>query len=116
MARSRGHRRLKDPTAGGKRAAMAPEVLDEAAPAKDVPASLMRGAAAISACLKTLPSTPGVYRMLNDKGEALYVGKAHSLKKRVATYAQIGKLRELSPLWEMYQDGIDLESIQWTEH
>lgn len=28
----------------------------------------------------------------------------------------IGKLRELSPLWEMYKDGIDIESIEWTAH
>jgi len=30
--------------------------------------------------------------------------------------AKIGKLRELSPLWEMYQDGIDLDSVQWAAH
>ncbi len=30
--------------------------------------------------------------------------------------AKIGKLRELSPLWEMYQDGIDLNSVQWAAH
>ena len=29
---------------------------------------------------------------------------------------KIGKLRELSPLWEMYQDGIDLNSVQWAAH
>ncbi|MFL2980724.1 MAG: IscS subfamily cysteine desulfurase [Methylophilaceae bacterium] len=29
---------------------------------------------------------------------------------------KIGKLRELSPLWEMYQDGIDLEKVEWAEH
>jgi cysteine desulfurase len=33
-----------------------------------------------------------------------------TLKDRVA------KLRELSPLWEMYQDGIDLSTIQWAAH
>jgi cysteine desulfurase len=33
-----------------------------------------------------------------------------TLKDRVA------KLRELSPLWEMHQDGIDLSTIQWTAH
>ncbi|HQR50163.1 MAG TPA: IscS subfamily cysteine desulfurase [Methylophilaceae bacterium] len=30
--------------------------------------------------------------------------------------AKIGKLRELSPLWEMYQDGIDINSVQWAAH
>jgi len=29
---------------------------------------------------------------------------------------KIGKLRELSPLWEMYQDGIDLNSVKWAAH
>jgi cysteine desulfurase len=29
---------------------------------------------------------------------------------------KVGKLRELSPLWEMHQDGIDLNSIQWAAH
>ena len=28
----------------------------------------------------------------------------------------VAKLRELSPLWEMYQDGVDLNSIQWSAH
>ncbi len=30
--------------------------------------------------------------------------------------ANVAKLRELSPLWEMYQDGIDISTIQWTAH
>lgn len=29
---------------------------------------------------------------------------------------KIGKLRELSPLWEMFKDGIDLNSVQWAAH
>ena len=28
----------------------------------------------------------------------------------------VAKLRDLSPLWEMYQDGVDLSTIQWTAH
>jgi cysteine desulfurase len=35
----------------------------------------------------------------------------------IATIRQnVAKLRDLSPLWEMYQDGIDISSIQWTAH
>ena len=30
--------------------------------------------------------------------------------------SNVAKLRELSPLWEMYQDGVDLSTIQWTAH
>jgi cysteine desulfurase len=28
----------------------------------------------------------------------------------------VTKLREMSPLWEMFKEGIDLKSIQWSEH
>jgi excinuclease ABC subunit C len=54
--------------------------------------ALATGAALIAAQLATLPGGPGVYRMLNRKGDALYVGKAKSLKKRVAAYTQIDRL------------------------
>ena len=30
--------------------------------------------------------------------------------------AAVGKLRELSPLWDMYQDGVDLDTIEWAAH
>jgi cysteine desulfurase len=29
---------------------------------------------------------------------------------------KVGKLREMSPLWEMVQEGIDLDSVQWAAH
>ena len=48
--------------------------------------SLSRGMGVIKEYLKNLPSSAGVYRMFNEKGDVLYVGKAKSLKKRVANY------------------------------
>jgi excinuclease ABC subunit C len=41
--------------------------------------------------LKTLPQTPGVYKMLNKEGRVIYVGKAKDLKKRVSQYFQQSK-------------------------
>ncbi len=46
------------------------------------------GPEVIATFVKRLPNAPGVYRMMNAAGDVLYVGKARSLKKRVANYAQ----------------------------
>jgi cysteine desulfurase len=29
---------------------------------------------------------------------------------------KVAKLRELSPLWDMYKDGVDISSVKWAEH
>jgi len=54
----------------------------------------VRGVGVIEAALITMPTSPGVYRMLDAKGEALYVGKARNLKKRVVNYTQLARLPE----------------------
>ncbi|WP_211098563.1 excinuclease ABC subunit UvrC [Nitrospirillum viridazoti] len=71
----------------------------ETAPAEAVPkvrrrtvADLNRGVETIKAYLRTLPVTPGVYRMMNEGGDVLYVGKARNLKRRVANYTVPAKL------------------------
>lgn len=52
------------------------------------------GVEAIRHALKTIPDNPGVYRMLGEKGQVLYVGKALSLKKRVTSYTHLNRLPE----------------------
>jgi excinuclease ABC subunit C len=65
-----------------------------AATAQDAPApapapgtgSIAAGVAVLRAALRNVPNSPGVYRMLDRKGDALYVGKARNLKSRVQNY------------------------------
>ncbi len=45
----------------------------------------------IAAYVKTLPAKPGVYRMIDNHGELLYIGKAKHLKKRVTAYTKYGR-------------------------
>ena len=62
---------------------------------EDPPASegsLADGMRVIADFVRTLPRKPGVYRMIGADGEVLYVGKARSLRSRVAAYTQPTRL------------------------
>src|SRR6195952_5822608 len=68
-----------------------------------------KGVATIERALATMPLSPGVYRMLDGRGEALYVGKARSLKKRVTSYTQTSRLPER--LRRMVNDTVSMEIV-----
>lgn len=54
--------------------------------------SLADGRGVIKRYCENLPHTPGVYRMLDSKGDVLYVGKAKNLRNRVSNYINTGAL------------------------
>lgn len=66
-----------------------PTAYDEEGRQDDPAANIPIGVDVIRSYLKTLDDRPGVYRMLNEKSEVLYVGKARSLRKRVSNYAKL---------------------------
>ncbi len=68
-----------------------------------------KGVGVILTALETMPLSPGVYRMLDAKGEALYVGKARALKKRVVSYTQLARLPER--LRRMVNDTVSMEIV-----
>ncbi len=68
-----------------------------------------RGVEVIRAQLTTLPHGPGVYRMLNAAGDALYVGKARSLRRRVTNYTQLTRLPYR--LQRMVAETVELEVV-----
>ena len=63
--------------------------LDQTTPSEG---SLADGMRIIAEFVRTLPRKPGVYRMIAADGEVLYVGKARSLRSRVAAYTQPTRL------------------------
>ena len=63
-----------------------PTVVDPR-PIQPSPRGIAAGTTVIREALRTIPAQPGVYRMLDRKGDGLYVGKARNLKSRVQNYA-----------------------------
>jgi excinuclease ABC subunit C len=70
---------------------------------------VLRGAGIIGKYAAQLPDTPGVYRMLDEKGEPLYVGKAKSLKKRVSSYARPEK--QVTRIQRMIAQTVSMEFV-----
>jgi excinuclease ABC subunit C len=81
----------QEPTADASEAAGSPEAfsdfeLDEEE--HSAPAAVRQGAAVIRSFCKHAPAGPGVYRMIGADDEVLYVGKAKSVRKRIASYTR----------------------------
>ncbi|OUR79412.1 excinuclease ABC subunit C [Alphaproteobacteria bacterium 46_93_T64] len=77
-----------------------------------------RGANVIKRFLRTLPGTPGVYRMLDANEQVLYVGKAKNLKKRVISYtkatgqsARIMRMVSLTHAMEFVSTHTEVEAL-----
>src|SRR3546814_14940970 len=100
------------PSGGGKRSALGlegppagpylpEEVAEDSRPAAPLDGTLgeglARGVTVIADTVRTLSASPGVYRMLHRRGDALSVGKARNLKRRVTSYTHIGKLPRRLP-------------------
>jgi excinuclease ABC subunit C len=65
------------------------EPCDEGAETPETPESVKRGVDVIKKHWRHAPNGPGVYRMIADDGEVLYVGKARNVRKRVASYTRL---------------------------
>jgi excinuclease ABC subunit C len=91
-----------------------------AEPVLDTPqaAPPLKGAALIRSLLANMPDAPGVYRMQDEKGEVLYVGKAKSLRKRVLAYtkpqalsARLARMVALTRSMELVRTGTEVEAL-----
>lgn len=61
--------------------------------------------------IESLPSTPGVYQMLNDKEDIIYIGKAKDLKKRVKSYFQKSKNHSVKTK-KLVENIVDIKCIE----
>jgi excinuclease ABC subunit C len=73
----------------------------------ELPATV--GVAVIEGYLRTLPAGPGVYRMINRRGDVLYVGKAKNLRKRVLSYTKLA--RQPNRLRRMVSETASMEFV-----
>jgi len=78
---------VADPAAGSPETPLAPAApVGDVAPPRAPAIGITAGVTVIREALRNMPATPGVYRMLDRRGDAVYVGKARNLKSRVQNY------------------------------
>src|SRR5437016_6986442 len=68
-----------------------PEVAEESEAVPEGPLAI--GHAAIERAVRSAPTSPGVYRMLNAAHDVLYVGKAKNVRNRLASYARVSAVQ-----------------------
>jgi len=101
---------VADGRAGGPPEKPRPVAAKEAPPSPPMgDADAPPGVAVIEGYLRTLPATPGVYRMINRNGDVLYVGKAKSLRKRVVAYTRLA--RQPTRIRRMVSETVSMEFV-----
>ncbi|MGH6857941.1 MAG: excinuclease ABC subunit UvrC, partial [Methylocella sp.] len=88
MPRVQKHRSNSPPAPEDPGAAAAPDASDAGLDLAAAPAAVRHGADVIRGFWEHAPVGPGVYRMIAANGEVLYVGKAKSVRKRIASYTR----------------------------
>jgi hypothetical protein len=61
-------------------------------------------------------TTPRPHNPRNSYGLGRFTTESEVDAAIAQTVSHVTKLREMSPLWEMVQEGIDLKTIQWSQH
>ncbi|MCC6597667.1 MAG: excinuclease ABC subunit UvrC [Alphaproteobacteria bacterium] len=91
---------------------------DNLPPEGGLESAIRTGVAVVRDYVSRLPDTPGVYRMLSERGDALYVGKAKSLRKRVVSYTnperlpyRLQRMIALTRSMEFIQTATDVEAL-----
>lgn len=100
MSKSLEDSDISDPPSGTERARRGRKTIPD----------IERGVSVIRNQVKTLPNAPGVYRMLDENSDVLYVGKARSLKKRVVNYTHAAKLEHR--IFRMVSETASMEIVR----
>jgi excinuclease ABC subunit C len=89
--------------------ASSPKPIGKKSAGKNDASNATSGVDVIRSYLASLQNTPGVYRMVNEVGRVLYVGKAKSLRKRVANYTNLNN--QSNRIRRMVSETVSMEFV-----